>query len=170
MRAEQSWRLLRFILTAIAMFTVWLLFTANLEFFSLIAGGIGSILIAALTYDVFIPHHEAKLRLFLPRPFHLLVYLIVMVYMLYRSSIIMLKAVFTGKANPRIVYFRTRLRSDLARMVLANSITLTPGTITLDLNDDHLIVHWFFCSTIHAKGAGEKVKGPLERLIRRVWL
>jgi multicomponent Na+:H+ antiporter subunit E len=82
----------------------------------------------------------------------------------------MLKAVFTRKANPRIVHFRTRLKSDLARMTLANSITMTPGTITLDLNDDHLTVHWFFCDTNHAKAAGEEVKGRIEKFIGNVWL
>jgi multicomponent Na+:H+ antiporter subunit E len=81
----------------------------------------------------------------------------------------MLSAVFTGKASPRIVHFRTRLRSDFARMVLSNSITFTPGTITLDLNDDHLTVHWFFCNTLHAKAAGEEVKGRMEGFLRRVW-
>jgi multicomponent Na+:H+ antiporter subunit E len=54
-------------------------------------------------------------------------------------------------------------------MVLSNSITFTPGTITLDLNDDHLTVHWFFCNTRHAKAAGEAVKGRMEGFLRKVW-
>jgi multicomponent Na+:H+ antiporter subunit E len=55
-------------------------------------------------------------------------------------------------------------------MVLANSITFTPGTITLDLNDDHLTVHWFFCNTNHSKLAGETVKGKIEKHLKKVWL
>jgi multicomponent Na+:H+ antiporter subunit E len=170
MRPETGWRILRFIITAIAMFTVWLMFTARFDLFSVTAGIIGALFIAALTYNVFIARHETTLRSFLFRPLYLPVYLLILMVYLYGSSIRMLGAVFSGNVNPRIVHFRTRLRSDLARMVLANSITFTPGTITLDLNDDHLTVHWFFCNTRHAKAAGEAVKGRMERHIRRIWL
>ena len=45
------------------------------------------------------------------------------------------------KIAPRIVTFKTRLKSDLARVTLANSITLTPGTITIRIEDDIFIVH-----------------------------
>jgi len=43
--------------------------------------------------------------------------------------------------EPILVTFRTELKSDLARTVLANSITLTPGTITVELTDDEFKVH-----------------------------
>jgi multicomponent Na+:H+ antiporter subunit E len=90
-------------------------------------------------------------------------------FSMYLSSIQMLAALIRGKANPRVVHFRTRLKTDLARMVLANSITFTPGTITLDLNDDHLTVHWFLASTRHSRAAGDIVKGKFEDRLRRVW-
>ncbi len=44
--------------------------------------------------------------------------------------------------NPGIVRVRTRLKSRLGRLILANSITLTPGTITVDLDGEDLFVHW----------------------------
>ncbi len=46
-----------------------------------------------------------------------------------------------GQLRPQIVRFRTRLRGDVARVFLGNAITLTPGTITLDIEDDEFIVH-----------------------------
>jgi len=169
MKAETRWHIVRFFITAFALFGLWLAFTANFSGFSLISGLFGSILIATLTYDVFIARHQADLHYILPNPFHLFTYMFVMVFALYKASIMTLLAVGTGKVNPRIIYFRTRLRSDIARMVLANSITITPGTITLDLDDDHLIVHWLCSTTTHSKGAGEIVKGSLERHIQKVW-
>lgn len=42
---------------------------------------------------------------------------------------------------PTMVRFRTRLRGDLARAAFGNSITLTPGTITLDVDGDEFVVH-----------------------------
>ncbi|MBR0173183.1 MAG: Na+/H+ antiporter subunit E [Lachnospiraceae bacterium] len=43
--------------------------------------------------------------------------------------------------SPRIVCHRTRLRTPLGRVALANSITLTPGTVTVDVGDDCVYVH-----------------------------
>ena len=43
--------------------------------------------------------------------------------------------------DPVIVKFRTSLKSDFTRMLLANSITLTPGTITVALEDDEYTIH-----------------------------
>lgn len=43
--------------------------------------------------------------------------------------------------SPRMVRFRTKLRGDFARFALANSITLTPGTITVEVIDDLFVVH-----------------------------
>ena len=169
MRAERKWGFIRFIFTALFLYAVWLLFTASIELYSLIFGALGSLLIAALTYNTFIARHQANLKYILPNPIHLIIYMFILVFLLYQSSAVMVWSVVTGKANPRIVHFRTRLKSDMARMVLANSITFTPGTITLDLNDDHLTVHWFFCDTNHAKLAGEKVKGRMERFIGNIW-
>ena len=170
MKNELKWRVIRFAITAVALFTAWILFTANFELFSLATGIAGSLLIAGITYDIFIARHQANLQFIIPHPFYLVRYFFVVIFLLYQSSCRMLAVVITGRANPRTVHFRTRLRSDLARMMLANSITFTPGTITLDLNDDHLTVHWFFCNTIHAKAAGESIKGRMEQHIRKIWL
>lgn len=170
MDPSRLWSLIRFIITAIALLAVWLLFSGSLEPFSLILGMVGALVIASLTYNEFIAQHDASLRSFLPRPLALAAFFFILVVYLYQSSWFMLLAVFSGRVNPRIVHFRTRLRSDLARMVLSNSITFTPGTITLDLNDDHLTVHWFFCTTSHARAAGEAVKGRMEKHLRKVWL
>ncbi|AEV29121.1 multisubunit Na+/H+ antiporter, MnhE subunit [Sphaerochaeta pleomorpha str. Grapes] len=170
MKAERKWVLLRLCFTTLFLFAVWLLFTAGIGWFSLVSGFLGSLMIAALTYGIFIPYHQANIHFFLPNPFALVAYLFVLVFLIYQSSFKMLIAVITGKTNPRIVHFRTHLRSDLSRMTLANSITLTPGTITLDLNDDHLTIHWLFSTTTHAKAAGESVKGRIERIIAKVWL
>lgn len=43
--------------------------------------------------------------------------------------------------QPEIVSFHTKLKTDTAKVLLANSITLTPGTITVDFRDDVMLVH-----------------------------
>ena len=47
----------------------------------------------------------------------------------------------TINVDPCLVYFRTKLKTNIARVVLANSITLPPGTVTVALNDDLFCVH-----------------------------
>ncbi|MDD4308868.1 MAG: Na+/H+ antiporter subunit E [Candidatus Cloacimonetes bacterium] len=44
--------------------------------------------------------------------------------------------------NPGIVKVRTKLHSKLGRIVLANSITLTPGTMTVEAKGEYLYIHW----------------------------
>ena len=44
-----------------------------------------------------------------------------------------------------MVRITTSLRSDLGRLVLANSITLTPGTLSVDIDGETLLVHWIDC-------------------------
>ena len=43
--------------------------------------------------------------------------------------------------QPRVTSFRTRLKTDAGKVVLANSITMTPGTITVDVQDDLFLIH-----------------------------
>jgi multicomponent Na+:H+ antiporter subunit E len=43
------------------------------------------------------------------------------------------------------VEVRTGLESSLGRLLLANSITLTPGTLTVNVRDDRILVHWIDC-------------------------
>ncbi|MGA1822383.1 MAG: Na+/H+ antiporter subunit E [Thermoplasmatota archaeon] len=53
--------------------------------------------------------------------------------------------------RPGIIKVRPGIRSDLGKLVLANSITLTPGTLTMDYIDDDLYVHW-----INVEGDGKE--------------
>ncbi|MBC7189819.1 Na+/H+ antiporter subunit E, partial [Candidatus Aerophobetes bacterium] len=62
------------------------------------------------------------------------------------------------------------LKSDLARVILANSITLTPGTLTLDLKEDHLVVHWLKAKTTHSHYAGRLIKGHFEIWLQKIWI
>ena len=43
--------------------------------------------------------------------------------------------------EPVIVTFKTKLQTETAKVILANSITLTPGTITVSLEEDEFVVH-----------------------------
>ena len=77
------------------------------------------------------------------------------------------------KVNPGIVKVPVNLGDGYPEAMLANSITLTPGTITLDITEeegqDYFYIHWIDVSETDRDKAGDMIKGTLEKWIRRIW-
>jgi multicomponent Na+:H+ antiporter subunit E len=77
------------------------------------------------------------------------------------------KRVITGEINPGIVKFNPRLKTDIGRMMLANSITLTPGTLTVDIDEDGMFyVHAIFLTSPNP--GEEQICGPFGKWVRRI--
>ena len=74
--------------------------------------------------------------------------------------------------EPVLVEFRSGLQSEALNVILANSITLTPGTITMEIAEEgeqtYYYVHWIKAESDGAE-AGEAIKGRMEKWIRRFW-
>ncbi len=72
-----------------------------------------------------------------------LVYALIVLREIFKANFDVLKIIFNGKrkVEPCLVSFTTDLKSDAARVALANSITLTPGTISVQLEGDRYVVH-----------------------------
>jgi multicomponent Na+:H+ antiporter subunit E len=71
--------------------------------------------------------------------------------------------------NPGIVKIRTRLRTVEGRTALANFITLTPGTMTVDVTDDgFLYIHWINVTTTDIEEATRRIIGRFEWFIERI--
>lgn len=170
MTSSAKWALVRIVLTTIYLFAGWLLFTGSFQTNSLYMGAAFSLLIATGTYKLFIDDSEGARRNLLPRVHLFVIYFFLLLYKLYVSSFKTAFSILRGSYNPRVVHFRTRLSSDLARSVVSGSLTLTPGTMTLELTDDHLVVHWLNAETTHSRYAGELIKGSFEKLLQRIWV
>jgi len=69
-----------------------------------------------------------------------------------------------------VVMIKTDIKSDLGIVLLANSITLTPGTITIDIKGEHLYVHWLYARTTHFEYAAELIKGRFEYWLGRIFI
>jgi multicomponent Na+:H+ antiporter subunit E len=67
--------------------------------------------------------------------------------------------------QPGIVKVRTRLRSPMARLLLANSITLTPGTLTVELDGEWLYVHWVTVASTDVEAATANIVAGFERYL-----
>lgn len=65
----------------------------------------------------------------------------VVIWEILKANLALVKVVYHDRPAPVVRTVNTRLKSRMARMLLANSITLTPGTITLSLKGDEITIH-----------------------------
>jgi multicomponent Na+:H+ antiporter subunit E len=86
---------------------------------------------------------------------------------LAQANLDVAKRLITGDINPGIVKFNPRLKTDMGRMMLANSITLTPGTLTVDIDDDG-VFYIHVLSLRSANPSEEDICGPFGQWARRV--
>ena len=123
-------------------FLVWVVFngqfTLEIALFGIaIAGAMYWFICHFLIYN---PGYD----LFLCKKAPLLIhYLITLIIEILKANGAVFKMIYSAKYEPEpaIVHFKTNLRTTFARVLLANSITLTPGTITVSLEDDIYTVH-----------------------------
>ncbi len=73
----------------------------------------------------------------------LLQYVLTLVWEIIKANLTVFRMIYSAKYKPEpaVVHFTTDLHSTLARVLLANSITLTPGTITVALTGNEYTVH-----------------------------
>jgi multicomponent Na+:H+ antiporter subunit E len=67
--------------------------------------------------------------------------------------------------NPGIVTVRTKLKNPMGRMLLCNSITLTPGTLTVDMEGDLLHIHWVTVDSPDIEGASQAIVAGFEHYL-----
>lgn len=98
--------------------------------------------VGALAYVLFgyTPRREWQLDRRLPL---FAVYMLVLLWEILKANWNMLRVIVSARSSiePTLVTFRTGLRTGFGRFLLANSITLTPGTITVRMEGDCLTVH-----------------------------
>ncbi len=68
--------------------------------------------------------------------------------------------------KPGIVAIKTTLKGDISKLILANSITLTPGTFTLDIIDDTYLIHWIWVESADMDEASKIIAHKFERYIK----
>jgi multicomponent Na+:H+ antiporter subunit E len=164
-------RLKRRILDLIIIFVLWLLLTWSLDVQGVIVGAVIAVLFAFLLSGLLPQRVE---RLFSPvRWFWALMHIISLSFWIIVANFDVLYRVIHPNMpiRPGIVKVKTTLKSDEAKTFLANSITLTPGTLTVDIIDDWLYVHWI---NVHenledTEAITRDIAGRFEVTLRRVF-
>lgn len=160
--------------TALLVFALYLVFSAFSGRWGLwapdelLAGAVIALLVGLATgalvwrrggWRLLQPHRWLLFLLYLVGPF---------LYAMAKANLDVAWRVLTGRINPGIVRFNPGLNTDFGRTFLANSITLTPGTLTMDVDDasGDFFVHWI--NVTDASPTADAVCGPFPKWARRV--
>jgi multicomponent Na+:H+ antiporter subunit E len=90
---------------------------------------------------------------------------------LVRANLNMLRYVYAPRIdiNPGIVKVRTRLKTPVGRLALANSIALTPGSLVVETEGDTLFIHWLDVTTTDAEEASRIFAAPFEEHLEKTF-
>ena len=161
--------------TFVVCYAFWILLTWTFTVQELGVGAVVSLAVALFASRFFI--HESAGWLANPAKFFACIGYWIGTFLkeLINANLNMARICFGGckDINPGIVKIPTDMKSDYGIAALANSITLTPGTITMDFAEEdgqnYLYVHWIDVKETDPEKAGEAIKGSLERGVRRFW-
>lgn len=79
--------------------------------------------------------------MFLSRIYYWIAYFVVLIWEIIKSTLSMCALICKGdKYNPQVINIETELKREISQTFLANSITLTPGTLTVDLDSENQIL------------------------------
>lgn len=132
--------MLKFPVTFLLAFGAWIFFTASLNIQELIAGVVVSLVIAYIAKD-FIFHGKPSKALNPVRWARFVAYFFIWLYLEIVANLDVAYRVLTGRIRPAVVEVPTRFRTDIGKSLIGNSITLTPGTLTIKAGEN-MFVHW----------------------------
>jgi multicomponent Na+:H+ antiporter subunit E len=160
---------MRYIIYFILGFGLWLLLTMSVNIDHLIVGAV-IVVIGTVLFGGYFTDKPLRF-LQIHRLFWIVIYSLVFLWFMFRSNIDVAYRVLHPQRpiKPGIVKIKTTLRSKIAKVFLANSITLTPGTMTCDIDGDYLYIHWIWVQSVHCEQASEIIAKPFERYLRRIF-
>lgn len=155
-----------FIATFFILFVFWIFMSGQLDWWHLSWGVLSCAVVAALSHDFLFKKIKINGK---PKEAALFcAYLPWLLYQIIRANIYIAYLALHPKMlhliDPHIIKFKTRLKKDFARVTFANSITLTPGTITVLIKDNYFFVHAI------NQGVAKSLPGDMERRIMRIYM
>ncbi len=155
-----------FFITFIILFVIWLLLSGKFDLFHISLGIISCALVSFFSSDLLFPSLKLKGLPILWLRF--IKYIPWLLYQIFLANIHVLYLTFHPRMmeliDPRIIKFKSRLKSDMSLVTFANSITLTPGTITVNVSIDGDF-------KVHAidRASGDPLPGEMEKQIGKAF-
>jgi len=164
-------RLIYFVLGFIVwMLLAWPITDGQVDIQVVIAGLIAAAIVAVLFHEVLPQEHHVFLSPV--RIFWFIVYIPVFFYYVLMANFDVVYRVLHPKMpiKPGIVKIKTKLKTESGITALANSITLTPGTLTVDLTDDgYLYIHWINVKSDDLEEATKKIAAKFEWFLEKIF-
>ncbi|RKX91341.1 MAG: cation:proton antiporter [Spirochaetes bacterium] len=153
----------------IFLFIVWLLLTLNITIPNIVAAAIASLIVT-----IFFTKNTVKVnkKIFqIKRYFWAFIYSFIFLWECIKANIdVAYRVLHPGlPVKPGIVEVESVLKTDIAKVFLANSITMTPGTITVDIIDNNFYVHWIYVKSMDPDVYTERIIGRFEKYIMRIF-
>ena len=174
MEAKRKTTFGAWIATFVLCYFFWILLTGSFAWQELAAGAVVSAGVALFSARWFV--HEAPGRFFGTQLFILIWYCVgIFPWELIKANWDMAKRALSPKLkiNPGIIRVPVDIPTEYGKTMLANSITLTPGTITVDIDErggqTWYYIHWIDVVETERTAAGDVIKGRMEKWIRRIW-
>lgn len=155
------------VVTFSLLLAIWLVFSGIYDLFHMGLGVLSCGLVTWISSDLLFEDRSAGLRPRLGQAWRLGGYLAWLGWQLVLSNLHLLKLTLMpgamAEVRPRITRYRTGLKSDFEKFLLANSITLTPGTITIKILGDDFYIHSI------SRFAAEGLDGQMESRIAAIF-
>jgi multicomponent Na+:H+ antiporter subunit E len=152
----------------ISLLIIWLLL-AGINIQEIIVGVIVSLLLTVIFFSKATIFSEFNIN---PKSIaYSIIYIFIFSVELIKSNIDVAFRVLHHKIpiNPGIVKVKTKLKSKLGRVILANSITLTPGTLTVETNGEDFYIHWIDITSSDIEGATEQIIKKFEKYLEVIF-
>jgi multicomponent Na+:H+ antiporter subunit E len=164
-------RLIYFVLAFIIwILAAWPFVDGKIDLQVIVAGFVVAFIVSILFHEILPKEH----RVFISpvRVFWALVYVPVFFYYVIKANFDVVYRALHPKMpiKPGIVKIKTDLKTESGITALANSITLTPGTLTVDLTDDgYLYVHWIYVRSDDVEQATKYIAQRFEWFIKKIF-
>lgn len=142
----------------------WISLFENISLYLIISALIVSLTTIYISEKFFI--QDSYYNIFYFNIWKILKYFFVLIFEIYKSAFTLIPKIFEGKAEPCFISIKTDLKKSEHIAILSNSITLTPGTITVDVSEDNILVLWFDPKNVDDKIAGDIIKGSFENILK----
>lgn len=143
------------------LFIFWMFLTLDFTFINILIGCFLSVAIYLVSYRIFFA--KTRYKIVTPNAFQLARYLLFLIVEIHTSSFIHIKRILKNNSSPIILELNLDTENPFIITLIANSITMTPGTITLEVKKNRLIV----LSLIDDHQSAEKIIGDMEEKFQR---
>lgn len=158
----------KYIVVWLLVFALYVLFAGSTTLYTIITGFIVGVALSLATAKYFVLNEEklSGVRRFLYLVYYFFKYMTVIEF---KAHMDVVKRIFTGDIKPGIVKIPVNVNSAYSRLLVACSITNTPGTVVVDERDGYFYINWIYVTTYDPGEARKAISEEFEKYARIIF-